>query len=214
MKENPVVIRSVKIVIAILYLVGILGFSFEATYSLFVLLTPVNLLLTTLLLLYFQRKWSIKTAFVLIGVAGIGFVTELIGVNTGLLFGDYEYGPALGIQLMNTPLLIGINWLILAYGVFVLFDKINQRWYFPFIGALLMVAFDFVMEPVATALKMWSWETVQIPLKNYVDWYLVSLLIFALMRAARLQLNNRLAVWILLIQFVFFLGLNLILKLI
>ena len=76
-----------------------------------------------------------------------------------------------------------------------------------------MVLFDFVMEPVATALNMWSWETVQIPLKNYVDWYLVSVLIFALMRAARLQLNNRLAVWILLVQFGFFLGLNIILKL-
>nr|MBD3621967.1 carotenoid biosynthesis protein [Sunxiuqinia sp.] len=120
---------------------------------------------------------------------------------------------ALGVQLLNTPLLIGINWLILAYGVFVLFRKINLRWYFPLVGALLMVAFDFVMEPVATALNMWSWETEQIPLKNYVDWYLVSVLIFALMRATRLQLNNRLAVWILLVQFVFFLGLNIILKL-
>lgn len=213
MKENPVVIRSVKILIAILYLVGILGFSFEATYSLFVFLTPVNLLLTTSLLLFFQQTWSVKSALVLAGVAFIGFVTELVGVNTGLFFGEYQYGPALGIQLMNTPLLIGINWLILAYGVFVLFGKINLRWYFPLIGALLMVLFDFVMEPVATALDMWSWKTEQIPLKNYVDWYLVSVLIFALMRAARLQLNNRLAVWILLVQFVFFLALNIILNL-
>lgn len=213
MKENPAVIRSVKIVIAILYVVGVLGFSFEATYPLFVFLTPVNLLLTTILLLFFQQTWSVKTALILAIVALIGFVTELVGVNTGLLFGEYEYGPALGVQLLNTPLLIGINWLILAYGVFVLFRKINLRWYFPLVGALLMVAFDFVMEPVATALNMWSWETEQIPLKNYVDWYLVSVLIFALMRATRLQLNNRLAVWILLVQFVFFLGLNIILKL-
>jgi len=213
MKESPARIRLAKILIAILYVVGVLGFSVEATYSLFVFLTPVNLLLTTILLLVFQQAWSVKTAVVLAVVAVIGFTTELIGVNTGLLFGEYEYGPALGFQLMNTPLLIGVNWLILAYGVFVLFSKINHSWYFPLVGALLMVLFDFVMEPVATALEMWSWKTEQIPLKNYVDWYLVSVLIFALMRAARLQLNNRLAVFILGVQFCFFLGLNIILNL-
>ncbi|MGQ7868155.1 carotenoid biosynthesis protein [Sunxiuqinia sp. sy24] len=213
MRENPKVILIVKILIAIFYLVGILGFSDEGTYPLFVSLTALNLLMTAVVLLVFQQEWSMKVTLILAAVAGIGFVTELIGVNTGWLFGNYSYGRALGLKLMNTPLLIGINWLLLAYGVFVLFSKINLRWYFPFLGALVMVLFDFIMEPVATALKMWSWQSDSIPLKNYVDWYLVSLMIFALMRAGRVSLKNHLAVWILGTQLVFFLALTFTLKL-
>ncbi|SFE74850.1 carotenoid biosynthesis protein [Sunxiuqinia elliptica] len=214
MTGNAKLILWVKIILVIFYLVGILGFSLDLTYDLFVALTPLNLSLTAVVLLYFQQQWSVKTALILILVACIGFVTEWIGINTGWLFGNYSYGPALGLKLMDTPLLIGINWLLLAYGVFVLFSKINQRWYFPFLGALLMVLFDFIMEPVATALKMWSWESATIPLKNYFDWYLVSLLIFALMRAGRVSLKNPLAVWILGTQLVFFLALTFTLNLI
>ena len=40
-------------------------------------------------------------------------LTEAIGVNTGLLFGTYEYGANLGFKIFGVPLIIGVNWTVL-----------------------------------------------------------------------------------------------------
>ncbi|MCW0483222.1 carotenoid biosynthesis protein [Gaoshiqia sediminis] len=204
--------KRLKLVLVLLYLVGIAGFSMNWSYNLFVWLTPFNLLLTLAMLLWAHEGWDTKTTLILTSIALIGFVAELIGVQTQWLFGHYWYGPVLGPKLLQTPLLIGINWLVLAYGVYVLLSPLNLGKLMPFAGALIMVLFDFVMEPVAISLNMWQWADEQIPLKNYLDWYLISCLIFAMMYFLKVKLRNKLAVWILLIQFLFFLVLNFILK--
>ncbi|MGD9930711.1 MAG: carotenoid biosynthesis protein [Mangrovibacterium sp.] len=210
--NKPEITKRLKLVLVILYLVGIAGFSMQWSYSLFANLTPLNLLLTFAMLLLAHEGWDLKTVLVLSSVAFIGFVAELIGVHTQWLFGHYWYGPTLGLKLLETPILIGINWLVLSYGVYVLLAPLNLGRLIPFAGALLMVLFDFVMEPVAVSLNMWQWAGEQIPLKNYLDWYLISCLIFAVMYFLKVKLRNKLAVWILLIQFLFFLVLNFILK--
>lgn len=210
--NKPEITKRLKLVLVILYLVGIAGFSMEWSYNLFVWLTPFNLLLTLAMLLWAHEGWDTKMTLILTSIALIGFVAELIGVHTQWLFGHYWYGPVLGPKLLQTPLLIGINWLVLAYGVYVLLSPLNLGRLMPFAGALLMVAFDYVMEPVAVSLNMWQWAGDLIPLKNYLDWYLVSCLIFAMMYFLKVKLRNKLAVWILLIQFLFFLVLNFILK--
>ena len=199
-------------VLALLYGVGVAGFSVEWSYELFVWLTPLNLLVTVVLLLWAHQGWDAKSVFLFVLIYGIGFLAELVGVHTRLLFGNYSYGAGLGVKIFETPLMIGFNWLVLAYGVYALLDRFWGRWWLPFVGGVLMVIFDFVMEPVAISLNLWAWEGEQIPLKNYLDWYLVSCLIFMLMVRFRFRPKNGLAVWILMIQFIFFLTLNFILK--
>jgi putative membrane protein len=39
----------------------------------------------------------------------------MLGVHTGILFGNYKYGNALGLKLNDVPILIGINWFIVVY---------------------------------------------------------------------------------------------------
>jgi bisanhydrobacterioruberin hydratase len=58
-------------------------------------------------LLFHEAKWDLKTltAFVLVYISG--FVIESVGVNTGLIFGEYIYGGTLGYQIFETPLIIG-----------------------------------------------------------------------------------------------------------
>lgn len=155
--NKPEITKRLKLVLVILYLVGIAGFSMQWSYSLFANLTPLNLLLTFAMLLLAHEGWDLKTVLVLSSVAFIGFVAELIGVHTQWLFGHYWYGPTLGLKLLETPILIGINWLVLSYGVYVLLAPLNLGRLMPFAGALLMVLFDFVMEPVAVSLNMWQW---------------------------------------------------------
>ena len=203
-------IQWIKTLITVWYLVGVAGFTIEPLRPLFGFLTPFGMLAATLLLLAFHEPRNLKSAIAFAAIALAGFIAELVGVNTGILFGSYEYGPTLGLKIWNTPLTIGLNWLVLIYCVASVLRRIRDNWYFPLAGGLLMVLFDWIMEPVAVATQMWSWEGGQIPTKNYIDWFLVSAILFLLIRIFRVELNNRLAAWLLLMQAVFFLLLNLL----
>ena len=44
-----------------------------------------------------------------------GFVVEMIGTNSGLIFGGYTYGPTLGLKVGETPVLMGLNWIMMIY---------------------------------------------------------------------------------------------------
>lgn len=209
MFEGTKLVWPARIVVAILYLVGIAGFSLSATENLFKQLSAWNLLFSFLVLLYFHNRWSVKVFAGLLAVAVLGFVAELAGTQTGLLFGNYAYGPVLGLKLWQTPVLIGVNWLVLCYGVYVALSGVKMSWWMPLIGALLMVLFDFVMEPVAVRFDMWTWENDHIPMKNYIDWFLLSFLLLTGMKALKMNIRNPLAVWIVVCQFLFFLVLHL-----
>lgn len=195
----------------LLYLVGIAGFALPKTRDLFQQLVPLNLLISALLLFVFHAHWKMQHVWTMLAIAAAGFFAEMVGTRTGLIFGNYTYGPALGLKLFSTPLLIGLNWLLLVYSVFGLFPRLHQLRTFPLVGAAVLVIFDVVMEPVAIATNMWSWEGGPVPIQNYVAWFVIaSLMIFVLQRS-KIVVKNPLSAWLISIQFVFFLMLNFIL---
>jgi bisanhydrobacterioruberin hydratase len=202
---------ATRIFLVIFFTVGVLGFSIDATHDLFQRLVPVNLLVSTILLFLFHQKWEIRQIIIFAGIAIAGFLVEMLGIHTGVLFGSYSYGSALGLKLFSTPLMIGVNWLLLVYCIYATFPGINKKWYFPFLGAALLVIYDFVMEPVAIATDMWSWQGGEIPLKNYITWYVVATLMIFTLQLFRVSYSNKLAGWLLAIQFLFFLILSFIL---
>ena len=140
----------------------------------------------------------------------LGFLIELIGVNTGLVFGGYTYGKALGIKLWATPLMIGVNWMILVYsaGVFLEQFKLKSSVLFAILGALILTAIDFLIEPVAVRFDYWSWNEGIIPVQNYIGWYLFSFLLFMLFRKMNFKKENKAAILLLFVQALFFLILN------
>lgn len=202
----------VKIIVVLWYLVGIVGFIVHPLRPLFQILTPWGMVVAAILLMYFHEPRNRKSWIAFTSIALIGFFTELIGVNTQRLFGLYIYGDVLGIKLWNTPLTIGLNWLVLIYCISSLLKPIRDRWYFPLVGATAMVAFDWMMEPVAIATGMWNWPTGVIPLKNYMDWFLISGFLFFMIRILKIEINNRIAEILLLMQAIFFLALNLLIR--
>ena len=202
--------KVVKILVIVWYLVGVAGFVIQPLRPLFQGLTPFGMVMAAALLLYFHEPKNLKSWIVFSGIAIIGFSAELIGVNTHRLFGTYTYGSALGFKIWNTPLTIGLNWLVLIYCMAALTGKIRNNWYFPLIGATAMVAFDWLMEPVAIATGMWNWNGQDIPLKNYTDWFLISGFLFLMIRILKIEINNRIAGVLLTGQFIFFLALNLL----
>ena len=202
--------KAAKIIIVLWYLVGIVGFMIRSLQPFFQKLTPFGIVMAAVLLMYFHQPRNAKSWLIFSGIALIGFVVELIGVNTQAIFGFYRYGNSLGPKLWDTPFTIGINWLILVYCISALAKPIRNTWYFPILGATAMVVFDWLMEPVAIATDMWYWSFGTIPHKNYIDWFLISGFIFLMIRIMKVEMNNRVSGTIFLMQLVFFLALNIL----
>ena len=83
-------------------------------------LTPLFLLSNILFLIL--RLGNSKTVWTMITIATIiGYVTEMIGVQTGLLFGDYSYNSVLGIKFFDLPLMIGPMWALVMLSIWSVF---------------------------------------------------------------------------------------------
>ena len=199
-RKSPLVIGF----LVLFYLVGVLLFILDFTRPFFLILTPFSLILSFAIILLFQRKWTWQYG---LGFALVFFSTiiiEIVGVQTGILFGDYAYGSALGIKILDTPILIGVNWLLLIYCTGAIVQHFFQRRPVMIIsGALLMVGYDLVLEYVAPVSDMWSWDTRYPGFRNFLMWFLVSLVFHTIFQLLGLKIENKPARYLFLFQFLF-----------
>ncbi|MFO8001020.1 MAG: carotenoid biosynthesis protein [Marinilabilia sp.] len=195
----------------IYYSVGILGFTIPVTRDFFRELIGFSILLSLILMLLFHQPWSprflLASAMVVFG----GFGIEVLGVNTGLVFGEYSYGANLGPLIFGTPVLIGLNWWMLIYIVSQLMrgtriPVISQL----LLGALVMTGYDLFLEPVAIATGMWGWNGQGVPMLNYLAWFLISFLFLSVFRLLKTDYNNPVSTGLLTAQTGFFILLNII----
>jgi putative membrane protein len=201
-------------VIAFYYTVGIFGLSIPKSQPLFQALVPFTLLCSLYFLWLFQENLNMKVYLTGLAIFVLGFLVEVAGVNTGVIFGEYEYGRTLGIKLWSTPLMIGVNWLLLIFSCRALTELyIRNRWLRIVAASLLMVIYDIVLEPVAIRLDMWNWFGEQVPLQNYLAWFVVSLILFFILEYFVKQVRNKIAPSLFIVQLAFFLVLNIVYKL-
>lgn len=197
--------QHIRIVLLILYVVGAVGMSFPKTRPWFIELSALNLLVSFIGLLISRKQDFTKFILFLFFAFTIGMTVEIIGVHTGFLFGNYTYGKALSIKWFGVPLIIGLNWGILT----VTSSSIIHRFEFPrliqvILSALLMVLFDYILEPVAVSLDYWQWKNGTIPPYNYISWFGVSLFLQWLYQKMRLPESNKVAESLFLMMFIFF----------
>lgn len=192
---------------------GAIGIAFF-NRDFFIGYTPINLLLMFLLLIWNEQNLHIQLvkAFSFAFVAGL--FSEMIGVNTGILFGSYYYGEVFGGKLFGVPLLIGLNWFCIVYTAYQVVMLIEKSWQLNRVGVALVTAglatvFDWIMEPVAIQLGFWQWYTPEIPFLNYACWFGVSLIIALFFQWSGLKKSNVFAVYLFLIQLLFFIFLSL-----
>lgn len=199
--------QKVRRFLLLFYLVGIAGFMLPFSRELFTHLTGLALLLSTFLLLWFHRSGvDARTIAVFAVIYLAGFFIEVIGVGTGEIFGKYTYGNALGPKILETPLMIGVNWLMLSYGFASMLRYLKLNGLLTIILASAgMLVYDLVMEQVAPMLDLWYWNHGTIPLKNYVAWFVIALIFQALLVLFKIKLKNPIAIALVLCQFGFFL---------
>lgn len=167
------------LLLSLFYLFGIIGMSLPFRMT-FALLTPVNLLVSLILVLYHHQNWS--NAFIggaiFCGVAG--YISEVAGVQTGLIFGTYKYGAALGWQCFDVPIVLAVNWLLLIYASAAVvnhFFSQRQLVFKALLSSVLMVALDVLIEPVAMKLDFWMWADGIIPIQNFIGWFVIAFLL-------------------------------------
>ena len=194
----------------IIYLVGFFGSIIPAYRTLFLSLTPLILILSFCAILFTLRT-PIKPAFTFLLFSGlVGFITELIGVNTGLLFGNYHYEANLGVKMAGVPVIIAINWAIVTIGAahcsaILSANKLARM----IIAAFLMLLFDFILEPVAIKSGFWNWEGGLIPTYNYICWFFIGLFLQIIYFSKIKHDANKVIIALFLFMTVFFICLNL-----
>ena len=184
---------------------GAIGIAFFSP-SFFVPFTPVNLFLN-------EQPINLRFVQAFLMAVVVGMTTEMIGVNTGLLFGDYSYGEIFGRKLFGVPVLIGINWFCIVYASHVIAisiqgKRLGSKALVALLTASIATTFDWVMEPVAMKLGFWNWVGGEIPLFNYVSWFGISFVVSIGFSYLKIEANNKFAPYFLMTQVLFFLFLR------
>lgn len=193
----------------IFYSVGIAGLIIPQTHELFKVLVPVNLLLNVILLFIYHGKIGFDFAWKAVVIFLAGIFIEVVGVNTGEVFGEYQYGATLGPKLFHTPIMIGVNWLMLVYASLVISSRLTEVRYFRvIIGAVMMVVYDFLLEPAAIDLQMWDWGGA-VPMQNYIAWLIISFIFIGFAElTGMVNQKNKIASPLFFVQMGFFFVLN------
>lgn len=199
------------VVLFIMHTVGIVGLT-SAYKDLFLSLTPFNLLISTGIVIWWQRIYPKAFIPVITFIYLLGFFVEVLGVNTGLIFGEYSYDRGLGYQLWGTPLMIGVNWLMLVLASAAAARRIPTNNYVQaLIAALLMVLLDMLIEPISSKLEFWTWKGDLIPKQNYYAWFVVAYIMQFVYFHFRLDVPNKVGQNLFFILIYFFAVLNFIL---
>ena len=211
-KDLSITPRTAIVIIILFHFVGLVGLIVPATQPLFLQIVPWHLLLMLLVIVLAHKNFDGKFVGFMALVFITGIVLEWIGVHKKWLFGNYAYGNTLGLKIFDIPLTIGINWFLLIYAAGVTMQRSRLKSMFPrvIVGALLLVALDLLIEPVAIRFDYWHWAENIIPFKNYYCWFLVSAAMLFVFEKFGFKKQSIAAPVLLATEFVFFGVLNMV----
>lgn len=195
-----------------MYVAGIIGLSFPLSKPYFQAFTPLHLFAVSLYLIF--THWLLKPSLkMFLGLIIVGIMVEIIGVNTGLLFGKYVYDHTLGFEIFGVPPTIGLNWMIMVFTTFALVQNLFSKYHKivqSILIAFFLIVFDYIAEPVAINLEMWHWLGDGIPpIYNYVCWFIISFLMSLVLLKNKVKYDLNSCFFVLMCQILFFVILRL-----
>lgn len=189
----------------LVYVSGAIGFVVNPSF--FSPFTPYTLLLTSFVFLTHQPLAKGPYLFGFIALALIGYFFEVLGVKTGLVFGEYHYGRSLGYALLGVPLVISLNWaFLISCGIAISKSVSGNVLVKALCSALLISLIDLLIEQTAAQLDFWYFENGSAGIHNFIGWFLISFIASFLFQKYLNGGNKKIALIILSLQ-VFFFGL-------
>jgi uncharacterized membrane protein len=132
-----------------------------------------------------------RTAVFFAVSAVVSYVMEEVGVRTGLVYGAYHYSDLLGAKLGHVPVLIPLAWFMMIYPSWTvaraMLAGVDTRrpagvTALAAVAALVMTAWDVVMDPGMAAAGNWVWEHggayFGVPRRNYLGWLATTFLVY------------------------------------
>lgn len=173
-QTNNSKIRISLFIIWLFAISGIIGVSSSAQ-DWFLSLTPLNLLLSLTMVLLHIKKYNYKVIIALSIPFFLGFIAEALGVNFGLIFGTYVYGENLGYKVFGVPLMICVNWTLLTSITADVAKHFSKNIIISaLIGSAIMTGLDLILEVSAPRFDFWEFENGDIPIKNYIGWFVTA----------------------------------------
>lgn len=167
--------------------------------------TPLNMLLILglTILVFPLNSWKKGLLFLSIGLLSI--FAEWLGVNYGLIFGEYEYGANFGPKIGGVPYLIGVNWAFLTFAT----GAMTSSWFKTFwarvvSGASLMVILDYFLEESAPRFDFWYWDLGYPPLQNFIGWFVLAFIFHAMFQRLKIKGNTLFSHHLYALQLLFF----------
>ena len=127
--------------------------------------------------------------FALAGV--VSYLLEEIGVRTGWVYGAYHYSDMLGPKVGHVPVIIPLAWFMMIYPSWVVARALTAEVELrsaagvaasALVAAMVMTAWDTVMDPGMAGAGNWIWEQggayFGVPLHNYFGWLLTTFLVY------------------------------------
>ena len=187
----------------LVYVSGSIGFVVNPTF--FSPFTPYTLLFTCFVFLIHQPISDKKYISAFFSIAVLGFIIELIGIKTGLLFGNYSYGDGLGFKLLDVPLIISINWaMLICAGIVTVRKVFSNKFIVISVTALVVTFIDLIIEQVAHKLDFWQFEGGLPGLHNYLGWIGVVFFTSYIFYPLIIKGNSMVSSVVLILQIIFF----------
>ena len=148
-------------------------------------LTVITVLLVgAAALVHSYVSYGSRTLVVLALVCVIGgFAIEVLGVRTGVPFGDYRYTGGLGAGVFGVPVVIAFAWPMLAWPAALAARRLCRSFAARVVvGAWALAAWDLFLDPQMVAAGHWAWAdptahlpgVAAVPLTDYAGWLVVS----------------------------------------
>lgn len=124
------------------------------------------------------RGPAFATALVATTTVG-GLAIEVLGVSTGVPFGEYRYLDSLGAQLLGVPVVVALAWTMMAYPAYVVSEVIGGgALRSSVVGGWALASWDLFLDPQMVQAGHWEWTSrapslAGIPLTNYLAWFVV-----------------------------------------
>jgi len=159
----------------------------------------IFMLIFSLFHAWYMIGWK-KTLVFFVITAGVSWGYEQVGVETGLIYGNYHYTDYLGYKMGHVPIIIPLAWFMMIYPSYIIANmifskkpllnqnKISQIIVLSLLSAIVMTAWDFVVDPYLSGptVNAWIWERggayFGIPIHNFFGWILTTFSIYLIYR--------------------------------
>ncbi len=174
-----------RLILAGLYLFFGAGAALNTTHlfqPIMQFMTPFVLVAIGIVAAILTYEVNLRSIAALLLVLLLIFVAEASGVNLGFPFGDYAYTHLLGPKVLDVPLVVPFAWLAILIPSWVAAERF-LRYKHIVVASILATAADTVLEFAADSLDLWHWRDGMPTELNYITWFLVSYLAFAILQA-------------------------------